>query len=106
RSFLAEEEKRGGPPVAMISAGLWQRRFGGDPAIAGKTATLDSISYTIIGVLPSGFAFPFPGLDVWVTRPSEWSILAPRYWGIALRTGSARRNPNITIDQARSEMKI
>jgi hypothetical protein len=61
----------------MISRGLWQRRFGGDPSVAGRTATLDSTAYTIIGVLPDGFEFPFAGVDVWLTRPSEWSLLPP-----------------------------
>src|SRR5712691_11682148 len=80
RSFLEEEDTPGGAPVAMISAGLWRRRFSGDPRIAGKTTTIDSTPYTIIGVLPEGFAFPFPGVDVWLTRPSEWSFLLPRWW--------------------------
>jgi hypothetical protein len=71
RSFLENEDIRGGPPVAMISAELWKRRFGSDPQVAGRAATLNSTPHTIIGVLPVGFAFPFPGADVWVTRPSE-----------------------------------
>ena len=33
--------------------------------------------YTIVGALPAGFQFPFSGLDVWVTRPSEWSVISP-----------------------------
>src|SRR5882724_1452040 len=75
RSFLPEEDKPGGPPVAMISAELWRRRFGADPAIAGKTATLAAVPHTIIGVLPVGIRFPFSDVDVWVTRPSEWSVI-------------------------------
>src|SRR5262249_28280545 len=55
RSFLPEEDKRGGRPVAMISSGLWKRRFGGDPLMVGKTASLDSVPYTVIGILPGGF---------------------------------------------------
>jgi putative ABC transport system permease protein len=49
RSFLPEEDTPGGPPVAMISAELWQRRFGGDPSVCGRTATLAATPYTIIG---------------------------------------------------------
>ncbi len=52
RSFLPQEDTPGGPPVAMISAGLWKRRFGGDPQIAGKPMTLNSTSYTIIVSYP------------------------------------------------------
>jgi putative ABC transport system permease protein len=106
RSFLSEEDKHGGRPVAMISAGLWKRRFGGDPLVAGQTATLDATPYTIIGVLPEGFAFPFLNVDVWVTRPSEWSLLPPRYWDLPLLNGFARLSPQATLEQARLELNL
>jgi putative ABC transport system permease protein len=106
RSFLPEEDTRGGRPVAMLSAELWKRRFGADPLVAGKTATLDATSYTIIGVLPAGFAFPFAA-DVWVTRPSEWSALPPRYWyNTAILIGFARLKPQVTLEQARAELNV
>ena len=60
RGFRPEEDSPGGAPVAMISSELWQRRFAGDPQIVGKTATLASTAYTIIGVLPPRFQFPVP----------------------------------------------
>jgi putative ABC transport system permease protein len=72
RGFLPEEESAGAPKVAMISAFLWQTRFQGDPHIAGKTAIIGAAAYTIVGVLPSGFEFPFTGTDIWVTRPREY----------------------------------
>jgi len=75
RSFLPEEDKRGGEPVVMISSELWRRRFNCDPQVVGKPATIDVVPYTIIGVLPAGFAFPVADVDMWVTRPSEWSAL-------------------------------
>jgi predicted permease len=106
RSFLLEEDKRGGRPVAMISAGLWKRRFGGDPLVAGQTATLDATPYTIVGVLPDGFAFPFPNVDIWVTRPSEWSLLPPRYWDLPLLNGFGRLSPQATLEQARIELNV
>lgn len=106
RSFLPEEDKRGALPVAMISSGLWQRRFGGDPQIAGKTATLDSLPYTVIGVLPDGFEFPFRGVEVWLTRPAEWSLLPPRYWGVATLSGFGRLRPQSGLEQAQAEMSV
>lgn len=106
RSFRPEEDRRGGPPVAMISADLWKRRFGGDPHVAGQTATLDATPYTIIGVLPEGFSFPFPDVEVWVTRPSEWSLLPPRYWDLPLLNGFARLRPGVTLAQAQAEMSV
>jgi predicted permease len=107
RSFLPEEDTHGGRPVAMLSAELWKRRFGADPLVAGRTATLDATSYTIIGVLPAGFAFPFAGADAWVTRPSEWSALPSRYWSnVAILTGFARLKPQVSLEQARAELNV
>lgn len=77
RGFLEQEDRDGAPPVAMISTGLWQRRFSGDSRIIGKTINLAGEPHTIIGILPPGFEFPMRGVDVWLTRPSEWSIIPP-----------------------------
>ena len=60
RSFLVAEDRTGGADVAMISTRLWHRRFGSDPAILGRTATLGGTPYTIVGVLPPRFTFPLP----------------------------------------------
>jgi putative ABC transport system permease protein len=106
RSFLEEEDKPGGRAVAMIGMRLWKRRFGGDPLIAGRTIQLDSTAYTIIGVLPEGFDFPYEGVDVWVTRPSEWSVLPPRYWGVPTLSGFGRLKPHITLEQASAETSV
>jgi len=107
RSFLPQEDTPGGPAVAMISARLWKGPFAGDRQTAGKTATLNSTPYTIIGVLPESFAFPFPGADVWLTKPAEWSVLLPRYWPhVTLLNGFARLKPSASLDQARAEMDV
>ena len=58
RSFSAEEDRPNGPRVAMISYGLWRSRFGSDPAVAGRTLTLDGARVTITGVLPKDFLMP------------------------------------------------
>src|SRR5580704_13407468 len=78
RGFLPQEDSPGGAPVAMISAELWQRRFQADSQIVGKTVTLSVAPYTIVGVLPAHFQFPFPGVDVWMTGPSEWPAVPPK----------------------------
>jgi putative ABC transport system permease protein len=107
RSFLPEEDAPGAPPVAMISAELWQRRFGGDPFISGKTATLDSTPHTIAGVLPAGFQFPLPGLSVWLARPSEYTGLPPREWpNAAVLIGFGRVKPQVSLEQARAELEV
>jgi putative ABC transport system permease protein len=106
RSFQIDEDRRGAPCVAMISAGLWKRRFAGDPVIAGKTAMLDATACTIVGVLPAGFEFPFADVDVWVPRPSEWSALPERFWNIPLLKGFARLKSGVSLEQAGAEMQV
>ena len=63
RTFSAEEDRRGGPQVLLVSYGLWQRRFGGDPSILGKAITLGGAPYTLIGILSPRFQ-PYPPADV------------------------------------------
>lgn len=107
RGFLPEEDQPGGRPVAMISADLWRRHFGGDPRVAGKTATLEATPYTIVGVLPQNFQFPQTGVDVWVTRPSEFSAIPPNDWRVtAVLVGIGRLKPGASLDQARAEMEV
>jgi predicted permease len=69
RNFLPEEDRPGGPAVAILSHAFWSRRFGGDPSILGKTLTLDAAAYTIVGVLPAAFLIPDRysiNYDLWV----------------------------------------
>ena len=58
RTFLAEENQPGKDAVAVITHSLWQRRFGGDPNILNKTITINSITRTVVGVMPERFNFP------------------------------------------------
>ena len=107
RSFLPDEDTPGGPTAVMISAELWQRRFGADPRIQGKAVTLNSTPFTIAGVLPAGFAFPMPGMDAWVTRPSEYSGVPPSYWrSSGYLVGLARLKPRVSFEQARAELDV
>lgn len=106
RGFLPEEEARGGPDVAMLSHKLWRRRFGGDARVLGKTIELNSTPYMVIGVLPQGFTFPMPGVDIWITKPSSWSALPARVWDIVTsQIGFARLKPGVSLKQARAEME-
>jgi len=69
RTFLPEEDRPGGPPVAILSNAFWKRRFGGDPSVIGKALTLDANTYTVIGVLPATFLIPDREVfnyDLWV----------------------------------------
>jgi len=58
RGFTAEEDRPGGPRVAVLSYELWQRRFGGDPAIVGRRIQISGAEQTVVGVTPAGFQMP------------------------------------------------
>jgi putative ABC transport system permease protein len=66
RGFIADEEVVGRHRVAVISDGLWQRRFGGSPDILGSTVLLDGEPHTVVGVMPPGFWYRNPDIDVLV----------------------------------------
>src|SRR5262249_40710632 len=65
---FTEAEEKANAPVTVISFGLWQRRFGGDPNMPGRKILLDGQPFTVIGVMPRGFAFPTRLMDLW--RPA------------------------------------
>jgi len=102
RTFLPEEDAVPERDfVAVISHALWERRFGRDPAITGKTITLDLRNYTITGVLPAGFQGLSGPADIWVPvhRSSAEDLDQP--WAHAWQF-VARLKPDISIQQAKS----
>jgi hypothetical protein len=66
RTFRADEDQPGRTNFAMLSYSLWQRRFGADPAIAGKTIRLRNEPYAVVGVLPANFAVLESDVDVFI----------------------------------------
>ncbi|HSB52783.1 MAG TPA: ABC transporter permease, partial [Gemmatimonadales bacterium] len=66
RGFAADEDVEGGAAAVVLSHGLWQRRFGGDPAIVGKTVSLDGVPHTVVGVMPADFR-SLPAVEAWTT---------------------------------------
>src|SRR5881227_3586079 len=99
RTFVPEEDKPGTISVAVISHGLWKRRFGSDPAIIGKQVQMSSRLLTIIGVMPPGFEYP-EQTQVWVMsavnlsdEPRDnraWSAIARLNTGIDLKQAQTR----------------
>ena len=105
RSFQPAEGEAGSRPVVLIGNSLWKRRFGGDPGILGKSITLDQDVYSIIGVMPPDFSFPFTGIDVWVTRLMNFGGFQPEQIraGAEFLTSNARLKPGVSIEQADAE---
>src|ERR1700735_5167873 len=103
RTFLPEEDRAGGAPVALLSYGLWQRRFGGSQDIIGKTVNLDLQPYTVVGILPSGFQILQPA-DVYLPF-MPWAKTLPddRNWHPGI-IPLARLKQGVSREQARVEM--
>ena len=108
RMFAAEEDREGGAQVAIISYGLWQRRFGGDRDAVGRSINLNGQSTSIVGVLPRGFAFHFSDREpeVYVPRVFEPSGITAQQ----IQTGAgflfliARLAPGAALAQAQNEL--
>jgi putative ABC transport system permease protein len=66
RTFAPEEDRLGGPRVALLSDSLWHGRYGADPAVVGRTITLDDLDYTVAGVLPAGFQGLSDEAQIWL----------------------------------------
>jgi len=109
RGFLPAEDQIGGPDVAMLSDAFWHSHFNGDPAVIGRTLSLDGRSTTIVGVLPPTFHFPFqqPEADVWLPRVFDILGLKPEQ----LRSGAgflfiiARLKPGETFAHVQAEVE-
>jgi len=105
RVYTNDEDKPGANPVVVLSHGLWRRRFGGAPDIIGRALTLNDRSYTVIGVMPQGFAFP-ARVEMWVpvgplSNQEMWKLrdTHPGLYAVA------RLKPGVTLEQARADMK-
>jgi len=102
RTFLAGEDEPGRNFVAVISDRLWQRNFGADPEIIGKTITLGGETFTLIGVMPPGFEFPTDTTDIWTPLVFSKEQLEER-GNHSLRV-IARLKAAVTLEQAQEQM--
>jgi len=106
RAFLPEEEQRGGPPVIIVSYGLWQRMFGGSSGVVGKSLSLDGKPYTIVGITPAGFKLNQDDADVFTLLgqdPSPNLQNRDRHPGIAVL---ARLRPAAKLAEAQTELAL
>ena len=100
RHFLTEEDRPGGPLVAMISYDVWRERLAGDPQIVGKTLRLDGEVREIVGVMPEGFHFSHYG-EIWT--PLQLDVLSEPRDGDLLAV-VARLRQGVDLGAAQTEM--
>ncbi|MDT7603531.1 MAG: hypothetical protein QOF61_1528 [Acidobacteriota bacterium] len=102
RNFLPEEDKPGGAKVAIISYGLWQRRYGREQTIIGKDILLNGEKHTVVGVMPAGFQFLQSSTGLWTPAAFPPEELAHRDNNSLLVL--ARLKPGVTQPQAQADM--
>ncbi|HZD76542.1 MAG TPA: ABC transporter permease [Acidobacteriaceae bacterium] len=103
RTLNERDEKPGSDHVAVLSSGAWERYFGRDPSVVGRSVDLNEASFTIVGVLPPGAAYPADG-DVWLPLSlMDSATQASRVWHSVNVLGRLR--PGIGLTQARAEMQ-
>ena len=103
RTWALGEDEPGKDNMVILSFGLWQSHFGGDPNIIGRTLELDAKKFTVIGVMPAGFHYPSIA-QFWMPQPMDAKSLFPRgtHWASVV----GRLKPGVTIDQAQAEMTL
>jgi putative ABC transport system permease protein len=91
RAFTLDDERVGGEPVVILGDALWRERLGADPAVVGRSITLDGVRHTVVGVMPPRFAYP-PDARLW--RPMRIQLMPNRSWMLSvvgrLRDGATR----------------
>jgi len=99
RAFTADEDQPGAASVVLISDALWRRRFNGDRAILGQTVLLDGSPSTVVGVMPSGFAFPSEDVQLWMPMRIDVHKLEGFH-----TPGIGRLRPGVTPEAAEREL--
>jgi putative ABC transport system permease protein len=103
RIFMPDDEKPDSARVVMLSYGVWQRRFGGDPRVIGSTQILNGDSYTVVGVLPRGTIIPNAEVDVIAPLNLDTDERRTERGTNFLRL-MARLKPGVTPEQAQAEL--
>ena len=103
RLFTEEDDRQA---TVIIGHGLWQSLYGGDPSAVGRVIDLSGMPYTIVGVAPAGFRFPSAEFELWASAGMLLTQAKAQTESRALRifTAIGRLKPDVTIEQARSEL--
>ncbi len=100
RGFVPGDDKPTADKIAVLSETLWRRRYGSDPAVLGRTITVNGGPVTVIGVMPAAVKFPRTSVEVWTNLP----LVPPTRYGPWFYRGVARLKPGIGMPQAQAEL--
>src|SRR5215475_9833770 len=100
RAFTSAEDTPGGERVAILSHGLWQRRFGGKTEIVGRTVSFNDQAITIVGIMPPEFRFG-SGVDLFTPMQARRGVNPDENADVV-----GRLKPGVTIEQAKAELKV
>jgi putative ABC transport system permease protein len=103
RTWAADEDQPGKDDVAILSYGLWQSRFAGDPHAVGQSIELNARKYTVVGVMPATFRFPWRS-QLWIPQLTDSKGLGTRgsHWANAI----GRMKPGVTLQAAGADLKL
>lgn len=112
RGFMAEDEQPGGTFAVVISHTLWQKQFGADPNIIGRSLKLNDRLYNIVGVMPAGFQYPISAdpADLWITLAVD-AIRTPDDAPVTENRGShhfqviGRLKPGVSLEQVEADVE-
>jgi predicted permease len=104
RAIASEDHVEGNNQVVVLSHGAWQRRFGADPGIVGSTLTLSGLPFTVIGVMPPSFEYPYAEAEMWAPLSLIPDDGVPRRRFVRWLSVVARLAPGASIEQAQAEM--
>lgn len=104
RAFEEGDDQPGRDRVVVLSQELFQDRFGNDPNVIGRSITLDGVERTVVGVMPSNFAFPSPDVEVWLPAtfdPRQFET----YWVTGALHMVGRLRPDVSVERADIELR-
>ncbi|HKX00158.1 MAG TPA: ABC transporter permease [Bryobacteraceae bacterium] len=103
RTFVSGEDEPGKDQVAILSYGLWHANFAGDRGVIGRTIQLDARKFTIVGVMPATFKYPFQA-QLWIPQDMDNKTLGERgsHWANAI----GRLKPGVTLQRGLADLKV
>lgn len=102
RDFLPEDDRPGTPAVLLVSHGVWQSRYGGDPAVIGRAVRVNDVPATVIGIMPAGFRYPFIN-EIWLPLSQLPGIATARRDARSLGV-VGRMREDVRLPQARADL--